>query len=261
MPDLELGHKPWIATALLGGWMPHRGHLLKELRSLGILDQCLVNYHERTPVPIEQRQLQTQQQPGIFFNIRTPELDLLDDSVFVSLAFQTEYRSISTNTCRPLPNKKTGQHGWISQLIPWKIYNAAYISVITETECVSSPDLFFISEKISRPMLVGHPFVVFGCLGYLAELQKLGFQTFSSWIDERYDTVEDPIQRTKAIANSVKKFSDLPDHQRQQACKEMRPITDHNRRLLLDHKWTHLSLRNAILDFKKSQEFVHLVDN
>jgi hypothetical protein len=254
IPDVESGHKSWLSTALLGGWSPHRGQLLKELRLAGILDQCLVNYHERTPVPVEHRQIQKQQEPELYFNIRTPELDQLDDPVFLDLAFKTEicneYQSIPMNTCYPIPGMKSKQHGWISQLVPWKIYNSAYISIVAETE--GPPDLFFISEKISRPLLAGHPFVVFGCAGYLAELQKLGFRTFSPWIDERYDTIEDLTQRVKSIANSVKQFSELSDQQRQQVCHKMKPVADHNRRLLLDSKWAYRSLQQEILDLKKT---------
>lgn len=256
MPDLESGPKAWLATALLGGWMPNRGHLLKELKLLGILDQCLVNYHERIPVPLQQRQQQKCQEPEIYFNLRTPQLDQLDHPVFQDLAFTTEicneYQSILINTCCSIPAMKPHQHGWISQLVPWNIYNSAYISIIAETESVCCPDLFFISEKISRPLLVGHPFVVFGCKGYLAELRKLGFQTFSPWIDESYDNIADSIQRAKSIAHSVKKFSELSHQQRQQVLKGIKSITDHNRRLLLDSQWTHRTLRDAILDLEKA---------
>ena len=154
IPKLESGQKCWLATALLGGWTKSRGQLLNELRSLGILDQCLVNYQERTPDSIEIRNNLKQQNPNIYFNIRTPELDQLDNPVFLDIAFKNEEQSISMNTCAPIPRMKPGQHGWISQLIPWKIYNSAYISIVAETE--GTPDLFFISEKISRPLLVGH---------------------------------------------------------------------------------------------------------
>jgi len=147
MPDLESGNKSWLATALLGGWTLHRGQLLNELRLLGILDQCLVNYQERTPVTPAHRQRQKQQSPDIYFNIRTPELDLLDNPVFSDLAFNTEIYNecqlMPMNTCRSLPGMHPGQHGWISQLVPWKIYNSAYISIVAETE--GPPDLFFIS--------------------------------------------------------------------------------------------------------------------
>jgi hypothetical protein len=254
IPDLDSGHKSWLATALLGGWMKNRGQLLNELRLLGILDQCLVNYHERTPDKIERRNILRQQNPNIYFNTRTPELDHLDNPTFLDVAYKNETgeqgQSVSMNTCYQIPGMRPGQHGWISQLVPWKIYNSAYISIIAETE--GTPDLFFISEKISRPLLIGHPFVVFGCAGYLAELQKLGFRTFSPWINESYDTIEDSTQRVKAIANSVKQFFELSDQQKQYACQEMKSATDHNRLLILDSKWSHKSLRDAILDFKKT---------
>jgi hypothetical protein len=167
MPNLQSGCKPWLATALLGGWSMNRSLLLYELKKLGILDQCLVNYYERTHDPLDIRN-QSRKIPELYFNMRTSVLDHLDDPVFLNLAFKNENQTISINTCVSLPETKNGQHGWVSQLVPWKIYNSAYISIIVENDGFKVSELFYISEKISLPLLVVHTFVVFGCVGYLA---------------------------------------------------------------------------------------------
>lgn len=251
--SLELGAKPWLATAMIGGWSAQRGHLLNQLRKRNLLDKCLVNYQERTPDPVEQRNSNRISTPEIFFNMRTPALNELDLSVFQDIAFSkntTDTQYLGMNTCRPIPGSRSGQHAWISQLIPWKIYNSAYISIVTETEILS--DLFFISEKITRPMLVGHPFVILGCAGYLDKLRKLGFQTFSPWLDESYDLISKVDQRILAIANSVEKFSKLTEVEKQHACIEMHKATEHNKLLIKNQQWTQLPLRDAILNFKEA---------
>jgi hypothetical protein len=152
LPMLDIGHKPWLATALLGGWMYSRGQLLHGLKQQGLIDQCLVNYHERSPDSVDRRNQLRRQYPDLYFNARTPALDQLDDPVFQQIAFNSEvcneYQSIPMNTCQQLPGMMQHQHGWISQLVPTNIYNSAYISIIAETEVMTLPDTFFISEKI-----------------------------------------------------------------------------------------------------------------
>ena len=242
---LESGPKPWLATALLGGWMTNRGLLMCEMMSRGLLEKCLVNYHERSNFSEDERQQWKSRWPERFFNYRTPQLDQLDDAVFLKIAFDNTNNT--ANTCRPQPGSKSGSHAWISQLIPRNIYNSAYISIVAETETV--PSVFFISEKITRPLLVGHPFVVFGCTGYLQCLRDLGFKTFSPWLDETYDLITDTDKRIVAIVDSVLQFSQFNDSQRQQVCSEMQPVIEHNRRLIKDQRWGVSPIADAIKQY------------
>jgi hypothetical protein len=242
---VELGHKPWLATALLGGWLPNRGLLIHEMNARGLLEKCLVNYFDRSQFTEQERQQYKSQYPESAFNYRTPELDQLDDSVFLKFAFDNLDKTI--NTCRPLPDSIPGQHAWISQLIPRNIYNSAYISIVAETEAES--DTFFISEKITRPLLVGHPFVVLGCVGYLQSLRDLGFRTFSPWLDESYDLVTDTKKRIGAIVDTVDQFAKLTDLQRQQVCAEMQSAVEHNRRLIKDQQWSFGPIADVIKQY------------
>ena len=59
------------------------------------------------------------------------------------------------------------------------------INIVTETTFCGEE--LFISEKIVKPILAFQPFIVLGPYGYLKELKKLGFKTFDSIWDERYD--------------------------------------------------------------------------
>ena len=51
-------------------------------------------------------------------------------------------------------------------------------------------DQCHLTEKIFKPMMLEKPFVVNGTKGYLKELKRLGFKTFSDVIDESYDDAE-----------------------------------------------------------------------
>jgi len=236
---VELEPKKYIANALLGGQSRYRGRILSQLRSNNLLEQCLVNYHARSLVTDEQRkhfERETLQ------SYRSPDLDQLDNQTFVKVAFDSD--SNTGNTCRPIPDTKPFQNAWVSQLIPYEIYNNCYICIVTETE--GSPDEFFVSEKIAKPLILGQPFVVFGGYKYLEHLRNLGIQTFAPYIDESYDNIKDYNKRVDTIIDSVKKFASLHDHDRIKLLERLNPIVEHNRRLVLNYQWTLGPLANVI---------------
>ena len=239
------GPKTYVSTALLGGWLSSRGLLLNEIKRHGLLDQCLVNYYDRSQLGNTQRQVWKSMWPDRFFNYRTPQLNQLDNPTFVKIAFEDSSDKI--NTCRSLPTTKPGQHSWISQLIPYDIYNNAYISLVAETELATSPNgCFFISEKITKPMLVGQPFIVYGGQYYLRNLRTLGFQTFDPWLDESYDLIEDPESRACAAIKSLNSFAQLNDLEKIDRIVKMQSAVEHNRALVQNTQWTFGPIANAI---------------
>ena len=84
-------------------------------------------------------------------------------------------------------------------------FKRTFISVVTET-LVDDGTLFF-SEKIWKPIMVGHPFMVYGNQYSLKYLKSIGFKTFDKWIDESYDDESDRDRRCKMIVNVLEKFS------------------------------------------------------
>jgi hypothetical protein len=103
-------------------------------------------------------------------------------------------------------------------------YENTYFSLVTET---SFPFVRFhygnfynshtevgriLSEKIFKPVGLKHPFVVVSNPKTLELLRTLGYKTFSPWIDESYDLIEDDAERLLAIAKEVKRLCELnPD--------------------------------------------------
>lgn len=247
---VDSGPKPYLATALLGGWMINRGLIVRELERHGVIDQCLVNYHDRAPLTEAQRQDWKLNDPGSAFVYRSPVLDSLDHPMFMKVAFQGTdsytHNPIPLNTCQPIPDTAQYQHGWISQLIPRNIYNSAYLSIVAETECMACPDSFFVSEKISKPLIMGHPFVIFGCKDYLKNLHKLGFKTFASWIDESYDSLGNAKDRARALVQSVVDFSNKSEQEKLECMEQMKPVLEHNRRLACNARWSMAELVAAI---------------
>jgi hypothetical protein len=83
-------------------------------------------------------------------------------------------------------------------------YEKTFISVVTES--LADDDTLFFSEKIWKPIMVGHPFILYGNQHSLKLLKEWGFKTFNKWIDESYDDVLDRVQRAEMVVKELKKF-------------------------------------------------------
>jgi hypothetical protein len=241
---VELGPKLYLASALLGGWMYSRGVMLKSIVDLGLDNQCLINYQKRV---VMDNQLQDIcQHPQYFQNYRSPALNELDDKNFVD-------KCLTNNGLFTMyPNEHgVNQMSWMSQQISYNVYNSCYLDIVAETENCAHNDTFFPSEKIAKPLLLGQPFVVYGCQGFLKRLQEIGFKTFGEWIDESYDQHSDRIVRAKAVVNSVYEFSKLTTDKKIHTITEMQPALEHNRRIMLDlAKFTKGIVDSICLNFK-----------
>lgn len=60
-----------------------------------------------------------------------------------------------------------------------------------------------ISEKTYRCFALQHPFILLARPGTLAELRRQGFKTFSPWIDESYDLIENDEERFNAVFKEI----------------------------------------------------------
>lgn len=90
-------------------------------------------------------------------------------------------------------------------------YSNSYFSLVTETfyhssEFANERPVFF-SEKIFKPIAMKHPFILVSPPGYLKELRKLGYKTFSGIINESYNNIVDDTDRLVAIVNEVRRLS------------------------------------------------------
>jgi hypothetical protein len=77
-------------------------------------------------------------------------------------------------------------------------YIDTYFSVVTET--VFNYPYSFRTEKIWKPIAMGHPFVAVANQGYYRDLHQMGFQTFGHVIDESFDSIENNQDRLERIA-------------------------------------------------------------
>ena len=95
-------------------------------------------------------------------------------------------------------------------------YNQTNFTVVVET--FQNTPARFITEKTFKPIMYGHPFIMYGQPGSLEYLKTLGFKTFPNMFDESYDTITDTNKRREKIIEQIQK---MPTAQ----CKE---IVQHN---------------------------------
>jgi hypothetical protein len=81
-------------------------------------------------------------------------------------------------------------------------YQDTYFSVVTETVFGES-DHSFRTEKIVKPLAMGHPWVAVANRGYYRDLRNLGFQTFGNLLDESFDMIDSPQDRINRIVAVV----------------------------------------------------------
>jgi hypothetical protein len=86
-------------------------------------------------------------------------------------------------------------------------YKRTFISLVTET--LVNNGTLFLSEKIWKPITVGHPFMVYGNQYTLRYLKNLGYKTFDKWIDESYDDEIDEEIRCRKIVKELNRLNNL----------------------------------------------------
>lgn len=126
-------------------------------------------------------------------------------------------------------------------------YEKTLISMVTET--LVDEGTLFISEKIWKPIMVGHPFIVFGNLGTLKFLKSMGYRTFDKWISEEYDNEPDSGKRCNMITDELVKLSTKTVEELKLIRDEMNEVCDHNQKWykkLYDEKYGGIDINGDL---------------
>jgi len=91
-----------------------------------------------------------------------------------------------------------------------------------------SDGMFFMSEKIFKPLIKQQPFIIIGKQNYLHGLRELGFKTFSDFWDESYDLEEKGDARLSKIINVIKDINNKDISELESIYNKMIPILKHN---------------------------------
>lgn len=89
-----------------------------------------------------------------------------------------------------------------------KPYNDTAYSIVSETN--DNDYEVFMTEKIWKPIIAQHFFVVHGNYLYLQKLKEMGFKTFNNYFEEAYDLDRDPDTRINTIVDICDRLRDAP---------------------------------------------------
>ena len=109
-----------------------------------------------------------------------------------------------------------------------KPYADYFIEIVAETDILTTN---WITEKTVKNLYIGKPFIVMGGPEILDKIRSFGFQTFSPWIDESYDTITNSYQRLAAIKREIDRIASLTPTEIQEIHRQLLPIIEHNRKI------------------------------
>jgi hypothetical protein len=184
--------RPYEFLFLNGRLRPHRKWLIDGLRDRGLLNQALwTNLSSTVEMEFTSKLTPNKLEPirllPTEYEIEraVPQLTTLNTTGFVK-------HELFGNT-------------WGDAIVNSRCYSDTWYSLVTET--IFDYPYSFRTEKIYKPILMAHPFVVAANRGYLRDLRDAGFQTFDSIIDESYDQIDCPHTRIQRIIETVRSIS------------------------------------------------------
>jgi hypothetical protein len=124
------------------------------------------------------------------------------------------------------------------------IYKNSLLSFITETK-FNEPSVF-PTEKIYKPLALGHPVILLAAAGTLAALRKMGFRTDWCGIDPSYNDIVDDVERLQATHNELLKWVNLPMEEKLDRINNSMPTIEHNFNLSRTSNFHRASLAEAL---------------
>jgi hypothetical protein len=153
------------------------------------------------------------------------------------------------------PNNELGDNYYINRFND-QVCLDTWVSVVPEAAYGDSEGTLFLSEKIFKPIVCHHPFIVMGNKGSLAKLRELGFKTFDGFIDESYDNLS-TWERFEAIIETIKKIDAIED--KMEWYKSLQDIIEHNYEIIRKNVLTNRPLAFVELQKYYSKYFKMLI--
>lgn len=199
--QLQKLNRPYKFLFLNGRSRSHRKYLIEYFKLTGLIDQSI--WTNLDTVPAESQKI-TLWHDNRDLLLNETEIQLLDPKYEYYKRTDTELPTTGFVKYRLFDNT------WADINLQADAYLDTYFSLVTET--VFEYPYSFRTEKIWKPVAIGHPFIVATNRGYYRDLHNLGFKTFGHLIDESFDQIDNDQQRIERIANVVTDLckQDLP---------------------------------------------------
>lgn len=166
--------KPFKFLFLNGRDRSHRKYLLDHFQNTGLLDESI----------------------WTCLDTKMGAIKLLDSKYEYA-----DYQNTSVTTTERFVKHQLFNNTWGEVYLNAEPYVDTYFSLVTET--VFNYPYSFRTEKIWKPIAMGHPWIAVANCGYYRDLRNLGFRTFDHAIDESFDTIENNTHRLQRITKVV----------------------------------------------------------
>lgn len=189
--------KPYKFLFLNGRARPHRKYMYEKLKRTGLLSQALWTMLDAMPCVWRT------------FEFRENGTDVMaTPSPLQHLPAQYEVDRYRAPQFGPiLPDRSNLKQElfnreWGEIYLEPAPYIDTYFSLVTETICAESV-YSFRTEKMAKPLAMGHPFIAVSNSGFYRDLHCMGFRTFGHVIDESFDSIEHHQDRVDRIVQIV----------------------------------------------------------
>lgn len=189
-------NKPYQCLFLNGRSRPHRKFLFEKLQVEGLIDRTLWSMLDGRPS--NSRQLKLTHRGVNLMNTQSPLRPLPAEYEYET--YKNSQLDLSNGT-RQFVKHQLFNNEWGEIYINPAPYVDTYFSLITET--VFEYPYSFRTEKIAKPLAIGHPWIVAASRGYYRDMHNLGFRSFGHVIDESFDLIDDHQDRMDRIYEIV----------------------------------------------------------
>lgn len=189
--------KPYKFLFLNGRARPHRKYLYERLKRTGALEHALWTMLDAKPTVVRS------------FEFKENDIDVMATPTPLNhLPAQYEVDRYRDPTFGPIIPDRSNlkqelfNHEWGEIYIEPAPYIDTYFSLVTETLCAET-SYSFRTEKIAKPLAMGHPFIAVSNQGFYRDLHAIGFRTFGHVIDESFDQIPGHQDRCDRITQIV----------------------------------------------------------
>jgi len=189
--------KPYKFLFLNGRARPHRKYMYEKFKRLGLLDQSLWTMLDSKPTVVRSFSFR---ESGTDIMATPSPLQRLPDMYEVDRYRDPLFGPIIADNA--FLKQELFRREWGEIYLEPAPYVDTYFSLVTETICAESV-YSFRTEKIAKPLAIGHPFIVVSNAGFYRDLHRLGFRTFGHVIDESFDQIEHHQDRVDRIIQIV----------------------------------------------------------
>lgn len=130
------------------------------------------------------------------------------------------------------------------------IYKDSLISFVTETKF--DEDVVFLTEKVFKPIAIGHPMILLASAGTLRGLEDLGFRTDWCGIDPSYNNIEDDHERFNKTHEVLEWWINLPRDEQNLMIIRSTDVINHNFNLIRDKDFHKDALQEAM---RRSEDY------